>query len=210
MPVIALSADGWSLERPDALNLMAKLVPRPAYFFGICRKWVVIPEGVIGNLVLILNGRKEVFRHRDEYAGTLAAGFQQPGKQAGGKQTDILGEHAEQELVDEVRHAPPVMSLVPQPLCEFGECFCCLLGDRFTRNGGTELFRLRKQTLEHSSDFRFFNVIKGKGVDRLHGIGEVGMDDDGLHVGDNQQGRIFQRNDVNAAHHSRITGNEDN
>jgi hypothetical protein len=138
-------------------------------------------------------------RHRAEQrAGILgktvrvpAADLEHLGEQVIGQQADVFGEHAEYQPVDEMRDLVRFVPAIPEPLCQPGELACRFLCQRLPGLGRAELLGIGKGELEPVALRTVEQVLRGELVDLLHRVGPVGVDEDAVHVGHDQKGRVL-------------------
>ena len=129
--------------------------------------------------------------HRGEERGGVggevgrggARGFQHLLEELVGQEADVLGEHAEDQAVDEVGDGLRRVAALAQAQREGGELrrrprrsarrgSCC----GFSRSGSV------KAALEEVALRAVEEVVEREGVGLLDGVGEVGADDDAVHV----------------------------
>ncbi|MBE0656239.1 MAG: hypothetical protein IH602_01035 [Bryobacteraceae bacterium] len=114
-------------------------------------------------------------------------------EEAFGEEIDVLGEEAEQDASDEVGDGVGVVvAYVAKGLGEFAELRGGVGGEGFAGDAGAEGFGVGESGFEEGAGLGFEQVIEADVVDLLDGVGEVGMDSEGLHVGDDEEGRVFK------------------
>ena len=119
--------------------------------------------------------------------------LQHPREHAVRQQADVLGEHAEHEPVDEMRHDPRVVAALSQSLGKRGEGRCGLLGERLPRFAGPQALRVRERPLQLVARGRVRQVVQPELVHPADAVGPVGVDAKPQHVRDDQQRRVLQR-----------------
>jgi hypothetical protein len=136
---------------------------------------------------------KELAQVVGEQRRALAGGGDQPRKQAIGQQADVFGEQAEQQPDQEVGGALRVFAVLAQQLGQLGELARRGLGDLCGGLRGAEGLVIIEDIAQALEPGRREQVVERDGEDLLDGVGEVGMDDDLLDVGDDQQRRVLER-----------------
>ena len=131
-----------------------------------------------------------------EPARVAPADFQHLREQLLGQQPHILGEHAEDELVDEMRDAMRLVPAVAQPLGDPGEFARGFLGQFLPRFLRPELRGIGERGLQPVAHRAVGQVVQREFVRFLNAVGPVGPDHDPVHVGYDQQRRIFQRHRI--------------
>ena len=119
--------------------------------------------------------------------------LQHPGEHVAGQQAHVVGEHAEDEPVDEVRDRVRVLTAFPQRLRDRRERPRRLLGERLPRLARPQPLGVRERPLELVAGRRVRQVVQAELVGPADAVRPVGADAEPLHVGDDQQRRILQR-----------------
>ena len=112
------------------------------------------------------------------------------------QQVHVFGEHAEDQPVDEPRHGVRVVAALAQPLGQVGERGRGLRGERLAGLLGPQPFRVAEGPLEQVEGGGVFQVVEREFVDLADAVGPVGVDAEAPHVGDDEQGRVLQRQRV--------------
>ena len=92
--------------------------------------------------------------------GLAARLLQHAREQVVGQQAHVLGEHAEDQPVDEVRHGLRVVAAVPQRLRQRGEPLRRALGERLPRLAGPQPLGIRERPLELVAGGRVPQVLQ--------------------------------------------------
>ncbi|MNX82459.1 hypothetical protein D3C86_1141900 [compost metagenome] len=116
-------------------------------------------DGVGPEEAALVHGLEEALGHGDEASWILGPDFQHFAEQALGQDLDVLGEHAEQELVGEVGHPLGLVPAIAQTLGKTSKLLGRLLGDMFTGNPGAQALRVRKDPLEDLPHLWLFKVV---------------------------------------------------
>ena len=117
-------------------------------------------------------------------------------EQVVGQQTHVLGEHAEDQPVDEMRHGLRVVAAVPQRLRQRREPLRRALGDLLPRLAGPQPLGVGQRPLELVASGRVPQVFQPELVGQADAVGPVGADAEALQVADDQQRRVLQRQRV--------------
>ena len=142
------------------------------------------------------HGAEELAGHGGKVFGPAAGMFQHAGKHIVGQQADVFGEHAEDEAVDEMGDLLRVVAAGPQGLRQRGEGGSGALGQGLAALTGTQPFRIRHGPLEFVTHGCVGQIFKRELVNDADAVGPVGVNAEARHVGDDQQGRVFQRQRV--------------
>ena len=113
-----------------------------------------------------------------------------------GQQANVLGEHAENEPIDEVGNRMGFMAACAQPLGKLGEFLCRLFGQHLARLGWFQSFGIEEAIAQQVAGGTIEQIIQREFVDLLHRIGPVGVDAEPVHVADDQQRGIVQRDGI--------------
>ena len=113
-----------------------------------------------------------------------------------GSRADVFGEHAEDEAVDEMGDLLRVVAAGPQGLRQRGEGGSGALGQGLAALTGTQPLRIRHGPLEFVTHGGVGQIFKRELVNDADAVGPVGVNAEARHVGDDQQGRVFQRQGV--------------
>ena len=124
--------------------------------------------------------------------------FQHSREHVAGQQAHVVGEHAEHQPVDEVRHHVRVVAAFPERLRERRERLRRLLGERLPRLARPQPLRVRERPLEPVARRGVGQVVEAELVRLADAVGPVGADPEPLHVRDDQQRRVLQRQRVQA------------
>nr|WP_240790283.1 hypothetical protein [Rhodobacter sp. SY28-1] len=89
-----------------------------------------------------------------------------------------------------------IMAAGAQPLGDLGKAIGSFLGQDLAGLLGLEAFGVDEAGLEKVALGPVKQVFQGDLVHLLDGVGPVGVDADAVHVGHNQQRRVFQRDSV--------------
>ena len=95
-------------------------------------------------------------------------------------------------MSDDVRFVPAR----PQPLGKPGEFARGFLGQFLPGLAGLEGFGIGERAPEPFALRAVEQIVEGEDVGLLDGIGPIGVDPDHVHVGYDQQWRIFERRDI--------------
>ena len=114
-------------------------------------------------------------------------------KQAVGQDAHILGEQAEEQADQEVRGRVRLVAVPPQELRQAGEMARGFLGHLARGLPGAQPVRIGECLTENLQLFGDQQVIQRQLDHALDGVGKVGVDDDALEIGDDQQRRVQQR-----------------
>ena len=128
--------------------------------------------------------------------GPLARLLQHAREQVVGQQAHVLGEHAEDQPVDEVRHGLRVVAAVPQRLRQRGEPLRRALGDLLPRLARPKPLGVGQRPLELVASGRVPQVFQPELMGPADAVGPVGADAEALQVTDDQQRRVLQRQRV--------------
>ena len=135
----------------------------------------------------------------EQIAGQLGEGarlveglLHHAGEHAVGQQAHILGEHAEDQPVHEMRHRLRRMAAPAQALGQAGEGGGGALGERLAGFAGPQPLRLRHRPFEPGAHRGIGEIFEGEPVADADAVGPVGADAEAGHVGDDQQRRILQ------------------
>ena len=90
-------------------------------------------------------------------------------------------------------------------LGDAGKCFCRLLGDAYGGYPGVKFLGCSEKMLQFLERLGCVQIIECDSVFLVNAVVEVGMDDDRLHIGDNKQWRIVQRDGVALELSERLT-----
>ena len=118
--------------------------------------------------------------------------LQHPGEQVVGQQAHVLGEHAEHETVDEVRHRLRVVAALPQRLRQLREGRRRPFGEPLPALAGPEPLRVRHRPLELVSIGRVRELVEPELVRQADAVGPVGADAEPRHVRDDEDRRVLQ------------------
>jgi hypothetical protein len=98
------------------------------------------------------------------------------------QETDVLGEHAEHQPVDEVGYLGGVVAALTEPLREADELLGGLLGENLPCLGGALFLRVEECLLEALAVGCVDEVLKSKLVDALDGVRPVRVQPDSVDV----------------------------
>ena len=118
--------------------------------------------------------------------------LEHPGEHVVREQSDVFGEHAEHQPVDEVRHALRLVAPLAKRLRELRERCCRALRQRLPALAGPEPFRVRHRPLELVSDAGVGQVLQRELVGQADAVRPVGADSESRHVRDDQQRRVLE------------------
>ena len=144
----------------------------------------------------VCHGGEQGLRIGGEIGGLAAARFEHFGEQMIGQQPDIFGEHAEHQPVDEMRHQMRRMAAIAQPLRQRGELAGGFLGQGLPGFRRLEDVGIGEGGAQFLALASVDQVFKVEIMHLLHRVGPVGVDADAVHVGHDEQRRIFQRDAV--------------
>jgi hypothetical protein len=113
-----------------------------------------------------------------------------------GQQAHILSEHAENELVDEMRDQLGIMPPFAKTLRDAGKLARRLLGKLLPRLLRFELLGVDERCFQPVANGSVGQIFKCELVCLLDTVGPVGPDNDPIHVGHDQQRRIFKRDRI--------------
>ncbi len=119
-----------------------------------------------------------------------------PGEYVVGQQAHILGKHAENQPVDEMRHRLRVVSTFPQRLRQRCESFRRTLGQRLSALARTQTVGIGHRPLELVSNGRVGEIVQRELVLFAHAVGPIGADAEPRHIRNDQQRRVLQRQRV--------------
>ena len=88
------------------------------------------------------------------------------------------------------------MATCTQPLSKLREFLCSLFGQHLARLGWLQSFGIEKATAQQVAGGAIQKVIQREFVDLLHRVRPVGVDAEPVHVADDQQRRIVERNGI--------------
>jgi hypothetical protein len=118
--------------------------------------------------------------------------LQHAGEHGIGEQPNILGKHAEDESVDEMRDGLRVVSACAKPLRETGELLGGFFREHLAGLAGLEPLRIAEDPFEALPVTGFMQIIKRQLIGFLDRVGPVRMNTKPVHVADDEQRRIFQ------------------
>ena len=121
---------------------------------------------------------------------------QHAGKHVVGQQADVFGEHAEDQAVDEMGDLLRVVAAGPQGLREGGEGGGGALGQGLAALARTQPLQVGHGPLEFVAHGGVGQIFKCELVPYADAVGPVGVDAETRHVGDDQQGRVLERQRV--------------
>jgi len=159
---------------------------------GILEQAAVEAEDRVGAEIAPLgHGGKEVLQPLGELRRVALGALDDAGKQPGGQQADVLAEHTEHQLHEEVgralgRHAPDA-----HPVGQLAKAVGGLLGDAFPRYVGPEGMGIVEDLTKDVEVGGLGEPGQVEGVHALGRVSEVGVDLEAVHVADDQQGRVF-------------------
>ena len=138
--------------------------------------------------------------HLGEQLGELGAGqvrpglgaAHHPGEQVGREQAGVLGEHAEHQPVQEVRHRAGVLAALLQAGGQLAEAPRHLGGQLLGADAGLEAVGAAEDLAQDVELGRLQQVRQGQLNPARDRVCPVGVDDDPLHVADDQIGRVLQ------------------
>ena len=113
-----------------------------------------------------------------------------------GQQIDVLGEHAEDKSIDEMRDRFSGMPTIAQALRQLRKFSGCFFGQRLSGLARLKALRIRKYPLELLPDIRIAQVIKAELVNFRNAVGPVGMNSKPIHIAHDQQRWVLQRERV--------------
>ena len=113
-----------------------------------------------------------------------------------GQQPHVVGEHAEDEPVDEVRDRLRIVAALPQRLRDHGEGRRRALGKRLPGFVRPKLIGIRERPLEHVARRRVGEVVQAEFIGLADTVRPVGADAEPHHVRDDQQRWVLQRQRV--------------
>ena len=144
----------------------------------------------------VFHGREQAARHPGKPLGPQARLVQHAPEHLVRQQPHVLGEHAEDQPVDEVRHRLRLVPALPQPLGQFGKGGRRLLGQRLPRLFGPQPLGVAEGPLEQVARGRVVQLVERELVDLADAVGPVGVDAEAPGVRDDQQRWILQRQRV--------------
>ena len=127
-----------------------------------------------------------------ELVRPLARLFQHPGEHVAGQKPRVLGEHAEHQTVDEMRHRLGLVAARPQALGEGREGRRRALRHRLARLARAKTLRVRHRPFELVAGGGVDEIVERELVRHAHAVGPVGADAEPRHVRDDQQRRVLQ------------------
>jgi hypothetical protein len=111
---------------------------------------------------------------------------QQLDEQPRRQQPDIVGEQAEHQPIDEMRHHKRVVPPIPQPPGELGELAGRFLGQCLPRACRAQLVGVRERPFQQPQPLRVRQFRQRDRMGLGDRVGPVGADDDPRDVGDDQ------------------------
>ena len=108
------------------------------------------------------------------------------------EEADVLGEHAEDEAVQEVGHLLGVLAALAQALGDLADVPGGLGRDGLARDAGLELLGIVEDGAEDFEVARPSHLLQRDGVDHRGRAREVGVDLQDVHVADHEEGRVLQ------------------
>ena len=108
------------------------------------------------------------------------------------QQPDVVGERAEDEPVDEVRHGARVVAALPQALRDRREGRRRPLGERLPGLAGPQPLGAGERMPEQVAGARVGEVVEIEVVNAADAVGPVGADAEAHQIGDDQQRRVLQ------------------
>ena len=140
------------------------------------------PEQLARELAEVLRSRLRMAQHPREHVVR--------------QQTDVVGEHAEDEPVDEVCDRLRVVAALAQRLRHRRERGRRALGERLPGLSRPQPNRIRERPLEPVARRRVGQVVELELVRSADAVRPVGADPEPHHVGDDQQRRVLERQRV--------------
>ena len=162
------------LSKRPPLNHSMRSAPNSPPCSDILREQLAEPVGEDGRVVACRRG--------------------QATQQAGGQQAGILGEHAEEELVEEVGDVVRLVAAAAQALGERGEVLRCLGGQLVSCLAGPQLLGMlhdgpqQPQRLGRVGE----EIVEVERVDDRGRVREVGVDLEAVEVADDEQRRVLE------------------
>ena len=135
---------------------------------------------------------EQVARQVGKFLRPSARMLQHPGEHAAGQQAHVLGEHAEHQTVDEVRHRLRIVAPVAEALRKLGEGRRRAFRHRLPRLARPQPLRLRNRPLELVAGRTVREIVERKLVQLAHAVRPVGADPELRHVRDDQERRVLQ------------------
>ena len=109
-----------------------------------------------------------------------------------GQKANILGEHAKDETVDEVRDALRIMPCGAQALRQPGELSCRLLGKGLACLPRLQPVRIGEDRLQQGAVVRLAQLLEPDPMNLVDGVRPVGVNLEGPHVGGHEQRGILK------------------
>ena len=138
--------------------------------------------------------------HSEEFGGQLGELLrgalrlsQHPGEHVIGQQAHVVGEHAEDEPVDEVRDHGRIVTTRPQRLGDGREGRRRPLGEGAPGLARPQPLGIRKGPLQSVTDRAVGEVVEVEFIGSTDAVRPVGADAEPPQVGDDQQRRVLQR-----------------
>ena len=119
--------------------------------------------------------------------------FDDAGENHIGQQADVFGEQAEYDPVEEMGHLAGVEGPGAHGIGDAGEVLRRLLGYGGAGLAGFQLLGVEKDVVEDLQVARLAKFFEGDFVGDGDGAGEVGADDNAVHVTDHEQRRVADR-----------------
>jgi len=113
-----------------------------------------------------------------------------------GSSPNVLGEHAEHQAVDEVRHRLRLVAALAQRLCQHRERRRRALGQRLPALARPEPLRVGHRPLELVAGGGVGEIVQPELVGQAYGVRPIGADAEPRHVRDDEQRRVLQRERV--------------
>jgi len=136
------------------------------------------------------HGGEELGDLAAEALGVVAGIVDEAAEELVREQADVLGKHAEDEAVEEVGDSLGREGAVAQRLGDLADVARGVLGDGLAGDSRLELVGFEEDGAEDLEAARGAEVVELDGVDALRGVGEVGVDDDAVHVADDEERRV--------------------
>ena len=162
-------------------------------YFGVGEQAAVeVQDGVGPEVAALGHGLKKVRQPPRQPLGVVGAGRQELGEELLRQQLDVLGEHAEHQLHEEVgrllgRHVPNAHALG-----QLGKALGHFLRDRLGRLAGFQGLGLGENLAEDIEMRRLGQVVQIEREDDRRLGGKVGVDLETVQIGDDEERRVLQ------------------
>ena len=129
-----------------------------------------------------------------EGSGVALGRARQPIDQVLGQDAGILGEHREQQAIEEVRNRVRVVAAGAEGRGQSGEVLGGALGQLLAQARRAQALGIGEDGAQDAQRFARVGrqIVEGEAIDPRHGVGEVGVDLEAGEVAHDQQRRVAQ------------------